>query len=327
MGADVRQPWMPSRCTRDTDAGGCSTAFSIRSATRRRSGSTISRPTGVELYVKAEFFNPAGSVKDRLALSIIEDGRAERRAEARPDGGRGDQRQYRHRARHGLRREGLSAGGDDGRQLLGRAAQADADAGRQGGADAAGREGLRHVSQGGGAGRGERLVPRPPVRDRGQRRASTRTPPRARSSPISRASGWTTVVTGYGTGGTVTGVAPRAAPRAPGHEDRPDRARQRAASRQRHRAGARRRRLARRKPSRLRAAPDPGLDAGLHSRTSCRRRWIDRLYDELIPVAGAERHRLGAEAGAAGGHPHRHLRRRDLRRRDARSRNGPSPAA
>jgi cysteine synthase A len=30
-------------------------------------------PVGVEIYVKAEFFNPAGSVKDRLALSIIEE--------------------------------------------------------------------------------------------------------------------------------------------------------------------------------------------------------------------------------------------------------------
>ncbi|QOL80296.1 pyridoxal-phosphate dependent enzyme [Pseudooceanicola spongiae] len=29
-------------------------------------------PEGVEIYVKAEFFNPASSVKDRLALSIIE---------------------------------------------------------------------------------------------------------------------------------------------------------------------------------------------------------------------------------------------------------------
>jgi len=29
-------------------------------------------PAGVEMYVKAEFFNPGGSVKDRLALSIIE---------------------------------------------------------------------------------------------------------------------------------------------------------------------------------------------------------------------------------------------------------------
>ena len=28
-------------------------------------------PEGVNLYVKAEFFNPASSVKDRLALSII----------------------------------------------------------------------------------------------------------------------------------------------------------------------------------------------------------------------------------------------------------------
>jgi cysteine synthase A len=28
-------------------------------------------PDGVTIYVKAEFFNPAGSVKDRLALSII----------------------------------------------------------------------------------------------------------------------------------------------------------------------------------------------------------------------------------------------------------------
>ena len=29
-------------------------------------------PEGVRIYVKAEFFNPAGSVKDRLALNIIE---------------------------------------------------------------------------------------------------------------------------------------------------------------------------------------------------------------------------------------------------------------
>lgn len=35
-----------------------------------------------EIYVKAEFFNPAGSVKDRLALNIIED--AERRGVLKP---------------------------------------------------------------------------------------------------------------------------------------------------------------------------------------------------------------------------------------------------
>lgn len=39
-------------------------------------------PPGVRLYVKAEFFNPAGSVKDRLALSIIET--AEREGRLRP---------------------------------------------------------------------------------------------------------------------------------------------------------------------------------------------------------------------------------------------------
>ena len=39
-------------------------------------------PEGVELYVKAEFFNPAGSVKDRLAISIIEE--AERSGQLKP---------------------------------------------------------------------------------------------------------------------------------------------------------------------------------------------------------------------------------------------------
>jgi len=37
---------------------------------------------GRTLYVKAEFFNPASSVKDRLALGIIED--AERRGALKP---------------------------------------------------------------------------------------------------------------------------------------------------------------------------------------------------------------------------------------------------
>jgi cysteine synthase A len=39
-------------------------------------------PDGVTIYVKAEFFNPAGSVKDRLALSIIET--AERNGPLKP---------------------------------------------------------------------------------------------------------------------------------------------------------------------------------------------------------------------------------------------------
>ena len=39
-------------------------------------------PPGIELYVKIEAFNPLGSVKDRLALGVIED--AERRGELKP---------------------------------------------------------------------------------------------------------------------------------------------------------------------------------------------------------------------------------------------------
>ncbi|MFO7169005.1 MAG: pyridoxal-phosphate dependent enzyme [Chloroflexota bacterium] len=39
-------------------------------------------PAHVRLYVKAELFNPAGSVKDRLAISIIEE--AERRGDLKP---------------------------------------------------------------------------------------------------------------------------------------------------------------------------------------------------------------------------------------------------
>ena len=39
-------------------------------------------PKNVTMYVKCEFFNPLGSVKDRLAIAIIED--AERRGELKP---------------------------------------------------------------------------------------------------------------------------------------------------------------------------------------------------------------------------------------------------
>lgn len=39
-------------------------------------------PKNVEVYVKAEFFNPAASVKDRLAISIIEE--AEQRGDLKP---------------------------------------------------------------------------------------------------------------------------------------------------------------------------------------------------------------------------------------------------
>jgi len=69
---------------------------------------------GRTIYTKAEFFNPASSVKDRLALNVIE---AAERAAALSPGQTvvGDQRQHRYRARHGLYSEGLSTRGDHGR--------------------------------------------------------------------------------------------------------------------------------------------------------------------------------------------------------------------
>ena len=39
-------------------------------------------PDGVELYVKCEYFNPLSSVKDRLALAVIED--AEKSGKLKP---------------------------------------------------------------------------------------------------------------------------------------------------------------------------------------------------------------------------------------------------
>ena len=39
-------------------------------------------PDGVKIYVKAEFFNPSASIKDRLAISIVEE--AERRGDLKP---------------------------------------------------------------------------------------------------------------------------------------------------------------------------------------------------------------------------------------------------
>ena len=43
-----------------------------------------SEETGCEIYGKAEFLNPGGSVKDRAALAIVED--AEARGQIRPGG-------------------------------------------------------------------------------------------------------------------------------------------------------------------------------------------------------------------------------------------------
>jgi cysteine synthase A len=78
-------------------------------------------------------------------------------------------------------------------------------------------------------------------------------------------------VTGYGTGGTLNGVARVLAKESPDTKIivcEPDRC---AVARQRHRAIAQRRRLAFGSASELQAAPDAGLDAGLHSEDHRRR--------------------------------------------------------
>ena len=96
-------------------------------------------PKGVNLYVKIEAFNPLGSVKDRLALGVIE--AAEKYGALKPG-------QTVIEATSGNTGIGLAmvcaAKGyplvvTDGRELLGRAAQADALPRRQGGPDAGGR--------------------------------------------------------------------------------------------------------------------------------------------------------------------------------------------
>ena len=223
---------------------------------------------GVEhatIYVKAEFFNPAGSVKDRLALNIIED--AERSGALKPG-------QTVVEATSGNTGIGLAmVCAQKGYPLV--VTMADSFSVER-------RKLMRML--------GAKVVLTP--------RAQKGFGMYQKAVELAEANGWflarqfetpanaaihemTTgreiindfagsrldcFVTGYGTGGTVVGVGARAAPGAAGDPDRAHRAGQRAAARQRQCAGARRRRCAGRQPPGLRAAPDPGLDAGLHPR-------------------------------------------------------------
>ena len=88
--------------------------------------------------------------------------------------------------------EGLSARRDDGGKLQRRAAQADAFPRREGRADAGRVEGQRHARQGGRARREARLVPVPPVRERGERRHAFAHDGAGNPAKRSRASGSTT---------------------------------------------------------------------------------------------------------------------------------------
>ena len=231
--------------------------------------------------MKAEFFNPAASVKDRLALNIIE--AAERNGTLKPG-------QTVVEATSGNTGIGLAmVCAQKGYPLV--VTMADSFSierrklmrilGAKVVLTPRAAEGLRHVPEGGRARESERLVPRPPVRDRRPTPRSTKRRRRARSSPTSRASGSTTSSPATAPAARVTGVArvlrrerpetkivlcepanaqlvgsgkvagTRSADGAPGGQ-----------------------------PPGLRAASDPGLDAGLHSAACCRRRSTRTYYDE-----------------------------------------------
>ena len=224
-------------------------------------------PAHVKLYVKIEAFNPMGSVKDRLALGVIED--AER------DGLLPGQTVIEATSGNtgiGLAmvcaQKGYPLVVDDGGELQRRAAQDDALPRREGGAHARGAEGQRHAREGGRARRDARLVPVPPVRERGQRGHAL--PHHRARDPRATSTGERLdyCVTGYGTGGTLKGVA-RVLQGASARDTQSwsasptTRRSSPAASRSRAAPTARRR-----QPPELPPAPDAGLDARTSSRSS-----------------------------------------------------------
>jgi cysteine synthase len=104
-------------------------------------------PPGIHLYVKVEAFNPLGSVKDRLALGVIED--AERSGALKPG-------QTVIEASSGNTGIGLAmVCAQKGYPLPRRKSGADTGRGAR----------LGHGQEGGGVGRDEWLVPDAPVRE------------------------------------------------------------------------------------------------------------------------------------------------------------------
>ena len=149
-------------------------------------------PAGVNLFVKIEAFNPLGSVKDRLALGVIE--AAEQSGELKPG-------QTVIEATSGNTGIGLAmVCAQKGYPLVVTMAEQFSVERRKLmrflGAKVvltpAAERALRHGDQGDRARQDARLVPDPPVRERSQSGLSIRAPPRARSSTTSRASGSTT---------------------------------------------------------------------------------------------------------------------------------------
>ena len=169
----------------------------------------IGRGLPVPVLAKCEHLNPGGSVKDRIALAIVDD--AERRgvASARRHPDRGDRRQHRDRA--GARRRRA-------RLRLVCVMPEKMSRGQAHGPRGARRAGRHHAQR---AARRPRQLPerRPPAgraRRAGSSPTSSATPPTsaptrrppARRSWSRRAAASGAFVAGAGTGGTITGVGP-----------------------------------------------------------------------------------------------------------------------
>ena len=83
----------------------------------------LSPKPGVRIWAKLESANPTGSVKDRVARSMIEDAEARGAICPGPDDPRADLRQHRHLAGDDLPPQGLSAEGRDARERHARSAR------------------------------------------------------------------------------------------------------------------------------------------------------------------------------------------------------------
>ena len=134
-------------------------------------------------------------------------------------------------------------------------------------------------------------------------------------------------VSGFGTGGTLLGVARGLKAADPAIRDRRRRTGQRAGARQRHPPAARRRRHADREPPEFPAAPDAGLEPGFRLAAHRRRAMAEGLIDEIVPVDGNEALRLARELAHAGGHLRRHVERRHAGRGTRRSRGARRPGS